>query len=373
MNTALRRYLRNVVEVIVLLLFVVIVSWLFVKTLHYTMPFVLGFVIAILLQPITRFFERRGASRAVATITSMVLVIGLLVAFSTILVAQIAQEANILSANLPSYVSSWESTFQQQLDRGKLFYGNLPENVKQNIHETSTTMLNHLKDFGIQTAQGIIAVISGLPETIIMIVIALIAAYFFLADRERIWKGILAISPPGWEKKLNLVFSDVNRSFIGLIRAQIILVFVTMIFSIIGLLIMGVNYAVLLGIVLGITGLIPIVGSGIVTFPWALYAMATGNIPLGIQLLILQGCISLVRHIIEPKILASNVGLDTLSTLFAMYVGMKVIGILGLFLGPIFLIALKSLIKARMFIDFIPDQSDRKVEIEIIRGHDAQE
>jgi predicted PurR-regulated permease PerM len=101
--------------------------------------------------------------------------------------------------------------------------------------------------------------------------------------------------------------------------------------------------------------------------------MVTGNIPLGIQLLILQGCISLVRHIIEPKILASNVGLDTLSTLFAMYVGLKVIGILGLFLGPIFLIALKSLIKARMFIDFIPDQSDRKVEIEIIRGHDAQE
>jgi sporulation integral membrane protein YtvI len=373
MSSVMRRYLRNVLEVLALLVFVTIISWLFIKTLQYTMPFVLGLVIAIMLHPITKFLEKRGATRTVSIITSMILVIGLLIGAATILIAQIAQEANVLQSKLPSYIADWSNLFQQQFEKGKLYYGNLPQNVKENILKTSTSMLESIQNFGVSILQSIMGAISGLPETIIMIVIALIAAYFFLADRERIWRSILSISPPGWGNKLGHVVADVNRSFIGLIRAQIILVIVTMILAVFGLLIMGINYAVILGILLGVTGLIPIVGSGIVSFPWALYAAITGNIPLAIKLLILQGIISLVRHIIEPKILANNVGLDTLSTLIAMYVGMEAMGILGLFVGPIFVIAIKSLIKARMFIDFLPEQEEQKVEIEIVGGHDLHD
>ncbi|UOF90873.1 sporulation integral membrane protein YtvI [Fodinisporobacter ferrooxydans] len=363
MNPALRRYLRNVLEVIALLVFLAAFGWVFVKTLDYTMPFVLGLILALLLHPLTSFLEKRGATRTVSILTAMVTVIGLLIGSTTFLVAQIAQEANVLSGNIPAYFAVWGEWFQDQMDKGKLFYGSLPLNVKEKIQTTSSNMLVQLQHFATDFLQSIITGISGLPEKVVMIVMALIAAYFFLADREKLWKRIQAFSPPGWDKKLDLVVHDVNRSFVGLIRAQIILVIVTMILSIIGLLIMHVHYAILLGILLGVTGLVPIVGSGIMSVPWAVYAFVTGDIPLGIQLLILQGFISLVRHIIEPKILANSVGLDTLSTLIAMYIGMKAMGVLGLFLGPIVVIAIKSLIKARMFIDFIPVQSHSNSKI----------
>ena len=81
-----------------------------------------------------------------------------------------------------------------------------------------------------------------------------------------------------------------------------------------------------------------------------------GNVVVAVKVLILQGIISAVRQVIEPKILADNVGLDTLSTLISMYIGLKAIGVLGLFLGPIFLIGLKSSLRARMFIDWVSNK-----------------
>jgi predicted PurR-regulated permease PerM len=161
------------------------------------------------------------------------------------------------------------------------------------------------------------------------------------------------------------VVTDVSRAISGLLRAQLVLIVVTVIVGIVGLAIMRIGYSLILGTAIGLTGWVPIVGSGLITFPWAIGALVMGNYILAIKVLLLQGIATSIRHIIEPKLLASNMGLGTFPTLIGMYIGLTSMGVLGIVLGPIMIIALRSLIRADIFSDILPERStlERKEDI----------
>lgn len=77
--------------------------------------------------------------------------------------------------------------------------------------------------------------------------------------------------------------------------------------------------------------------------PWAIIASLNGDIKLAIALIALYVIIIVIRQLIEPKIVSNNIGIHPIFTLIAMYTGYKVMGILGLFIGPIVLIILKNI------------------------------
>jgi sporulation integral membrane protein YtvI len=203
---------------------------------------------------------------------------------------------------------------------------------------------------------GLIRLITHLPETLFVLVISTITTFFMLVRRERMYLRFLRILPPGWGLKMQVVIRDVSRAFVGTVRVQIVLMLFSCVMGIIGMSVIGVPYAFLLGVLFGVAGLVPMLGSALLTVPWAAGAFMLGDVRLAIKLLLVQLVISIIRHLIEPKILADNVGLDMLSTLFGLYVGLQVMGFIGLFLGPIVMIAVKSLLRAHMFRDFFPEK-----------------
>ena len=83
--------------------------------------------------------------------------------------------------------------------------------------------------------------------------------------------------------------------------------------------------------------------SGTVMVPWAIISAINGDINLGIAIIILLIIMSVVRQILEPKLVSKNIGVHPIFTLLAMYTGFKVIGILGLLIGPIVLIIFKNI------------------------------
>ena len=93
----------------------------------------------------------------------------------------------------------------------------------------------------------------------------------------------------------------------------------------------------------------PYLGVGIVLIPWSLYAFMSGDLTLGIGLTVLYSIILIVRQIMEPKVLASSVGLDPLAALLGMFVGLKLFGILGLIIGPVSLVILDAFHRAHVF------------------------
>ena len=110
----------------------------------------------------------------------------------------------------------------------------------------------------------------------------------------------------------------------------------------IGLSLLRVNYALLVALLVAIVDIFPILGTGTILIPWAVFALVSGNVGLGSGLLILYGVSLIVRQVLEPKIVGNSIGLHPLATLAAVYLGIKFTGFLGIFIGPIVALCIKG-------------------------------
>lgn len=351
----LKPYLRKSAEVGALLLLLAVSTAIFIRTLPYTLPFVIGFLVAVSLWPIARRLEQAGASRRLSIVLTLVVVLGGIVALLALLIVQGAEEAVSLSQAVPGFFVHWRAWSEEAVDRGMIVYAHLPIKLVDAIQASTTSLVEQAKELVISFLAGLFGDVAVLPDIIFVLVISVIAAYFFMAEQEYLLRGFRRLLPPGWAPKLESVGGDVGRAMAGLLRAQLILIAVTCVVGVVGLAVMRMPYALLLGLAFGLTGWVPIVGSGVVILPWAIGALAMGHYIVAIKILLLQAIASLIRHTIEPKLLASNMGIGTFATLFGMYVGLNSIGFFGLLLGPICVIAVRSLIRARMFGDLFRD------------------
>ena len=107
---------------------------------------------------------------------------------------------------------------------------------------------------------------------------------------------------------------------------------------------MDIKYPLLIALAIGFVDALPILGSGTVMVPWAIISALNGDLKLGISILVLWIIMSLVRQVLEPKIVSGRIGIHPIFTLIAMYTGFKVIGVMGMILGPIALIIIKSIL-----------------------------
>jgi sporulation integral membrane protein YtvI len=117
-------------------------------------------------------------------------------------------------------------------------------------------------------------------------------------------------------------------------RAYAILIALTFTELFIGLSLLGVPYVFGLSFLIALIDILPVLGVGTVLLPWALLALLWGNTRMGFGLLVLYAVISIVRQILEPRVIGTQVGLHPLIALFSLYVGARLFGAAGLFLLP---------------------------------------
>ena len=105
----------------------------------------------------------------------------------------------------------------------------------------------------------------------------------------------------------------------------------------------NVKYPLLMALFIGFVDALPILGSGSVMVPWAIICGINGDIKLGIAIIVLLIIMSVTRQFLEPKLVSKNIGVHPIFTLIAMYTGFKIIGVIGLLIGPIVLIIFKNI------------------------------
>ena len=130
-------------------------------------------------------------------------------------------------------------------------------------------------------------------------------------------------------------------------KAQVTLILISFIISLVGLYIMyfaglNVGFPFLIALGIGFVDALPILGSGTVMIPWAIISGFNGELTLGVSIIVLLITMSITRQLIEPKIVSGNIGIHPIFTIIAMYTGFKLIGVLGMFIGPILLIIFKN-------------------------------
>ena len=154
--------------------------------------------------------------------------------------------------------------------------------------------------------------------------------------------------PKKWVQKIGIHLKEITKSLGGYLKAEAILVIVSFVISLVGLYIfkfigMNVKYPLLFAIGIGFVDALPILGSGSVMVPWAIISAINGDFKLGISIAILWIIMSIIRQFLEPKIVSKKIGIHPIFTLIAMYTGFKIIGVMGMLIGPIVLIILKNI------------------------------
>ena len=131
----------------------------------------------------------------------------------------------------------------------------------------------------------------------------------------------------------------------GYARAQLTIMSVIAAISILGLTIMRHPYAVMMGLIVCLFDALPMIGTGLIFWPWAVASLISGNYAMAVGLFIINAICFLSRQLLEPKVLGQQIGLHPLLVLMGIYIGLKVFGVFGLFLGPVLLVIAKLIIK----------------------------
>jgi predicted PurR-regulated permease PerM len=105
----------------------------------------------------------------------------------------------------------------------------------------------------------------------------------------------------------------------------------------------GGGYIIAISVVTAIVDILPVLGTGTILIPWAVYSLFTGNVGLGIGLIVLYALITVIRQILEPRLVSMNVGIHPVITLLGMYLGVRLFGVFGIFILPITFFLIKAL------------------------------
>lgn len=173
------------------------------------------------------------------------------------------------------------------------------------------------------------------------------ATYFICVDKLYMLDQIEHHFPKTWVKKAIFHLREILSSLGSYLKAEGILVLIAFAQVLLGLYILKaigftIEYPFLAAMGIAFVDALPILGTGTVIIPWAFISAINGDIKLAIGLLVIFAVISVVRQFVEPKIVSNNLGVHPIFTLIAMYTGFKIIGIVGLLIGPVALIVIKS-------------------------------
>ncbi len=327
-------------------------SWLkFLLTILF--PFLLAVIFSLFMEPLVVMFSHRGRiSRVLAVPLAMLVFFGSIGMVLTLLVLRLVKELNDLSMTLPEKVAAAQQFIDIWIQKSIIFYGTLPKSVTGNLYEAINSITTSMQHWVRDLVSALLHVISGVPGGILVVIVSLIATYFFSKDRGKIYELWLKLVPSPLGEKSVEISKQVAMAFQAYVKAQFILISITTVISIIGLRLIGSEYAITIGLIVGFFDLIPVLGPGTVYIPWAVWAFVTSDIVLGIQLTILYLLVMVVRAVLEAKVVATNLGLHPLAVLMAMYIGLKTIGVLGLVLGPILVIAIQAAVKAGISLNY---------------------
>jgi len=310
-------------------------------------PFIIALVVSFFMEPIIGALQRRmKLPRGISTIIAMIIVFGGIGVILTVVILKLVAELVHLSVSLPEIAAELRVYFQDLIEKATAFYVNLPPYVTSSLDQNINSLTANIQGFISMAVNSILQFVSLVPGTLTVLVVSGLATYFLARDRRLIVDLLLRLIPEPWGEKTVNVMKEISAAFWGYIRAQAILISITLIISITGLYIIGAKYALTMGLLIGFLDFIPVLGPATIYLPWLVWSLITGDTGFAIRLGVLYGIVLLVRQIFETNIVSVSLGLHPLATLVAMYAGLKLMGVLGLIIGPILLIGIQATIKS---------------------------
>lgn len=313
-------------------------GWLLFQLFSYLEPLVSIFVTASLLAfvldvPI-KLLQRRGVNRSGSIAIVFLIALLILIVLGLILIPQIVEQLSSLINSLPQWIESGTEQIQnlEKWDKTQKY----AIYIEQSITQLSERLTNVLQTLSTQ----LLSFVLGTINSILNILFVLVLTVFLVLYGEKIWEGILSWIPAPWNLKLKTI---IRQTFETYFAGQTILAGILSLAQIFVFVILKVDYALLFGVAIGLTTLIPFASAftiiGISTL------LMFQDFWLGLKVLTLTIIVGQINdNVISPRLMGGMIGLNPVWIILSLFIGGKVAGILGLLIAVPIASVLKSTI-----------------------------
>ncbi|KUO58768.1 MAG: permease [Gracilibacter sp. BRH_c7a] len=290
-------------------------------------PFIVGIVLAYLLSPVVSWLEKQGLNRKAAVTVIFIWIIVLLSLTLFFLLPKLYLELGKLTSILPQKIQ----VIYEYADHAKNRYSQagLPSEVTKLIED-------QLKDGQNFLIKWLESLIDRLPDIIVslgLLIISPILAIYFMLDWKRINEGVLQLVPQKVRGQWHKFLQEVDYIIQRYIQGNVIVSIIVGLLIGFGVKLIGMDYAFIIGVICGITNLIPYFGPILGGVPSVLLALGISPsmaLKVALIIFIVQ---QIEGNIINPKLMSGKVGLHPLWVVFALLAGGELGGLLGMFLA----------------------------------------
>lgn len=354
-----RPYWKVAVSLLFSLSATILFIYLGVKAIFYFMPFVIGWVLSVIAGPVVIFLEKRlRIMKKFGSAITIILVLAICIGSIYLAGSRIWREILALIDNFPVMYQDLERGFAQIGNMGSKVFSRPPLEIQKgwnslvsNLDETIGTLIGQIGEPTIEIAGNMA---KRIPSILIGMIVAFVSAYFFISEKDSLSSWVKRVVPEPVTSRMAMVADNLKYAVGGYFKAQFKIMAVVFTILLIGFVLMGIHYSILLALGIAFLDFLPFFGTGTALIPWGIYKFLVGDYRTLAALVILYGVTQLVRQLIQPKLVGDSMGLNPLYTLFLLYLGYRIGSVLGMiFAVPLGLIVI-NLYKAGAF-DYILD------------------
>lgn len=303
-------------------------------------PFILGTLLALSAEPMVRFLHKKlHVPRSISAGIGVSMAFSLLAILLLCLCAFLIRELGALGHVLPDLGQTAKTGFSLIQNWLLQLSSHSPESLRpvlaQNVNRffsDGAALLDKATGYLLGLAGNLL---SHVPDSALSLGTAFVSAFLISAKLPRLRRSLLRRIPRETLRSLLDTCKRVRLAIGGWLTAQCKLVGVSFVILFLGLVILQIPYALAWAGLICLVDIFPVLGTGTVLLPWSLICLLQGDTPRAIGLVSTYVAVTLIRSMLEPKMLSRHLGLDPLVTLMALYVGFRLWGIGGLLLAPI--------------------------------------
>lgn len=355
MRTKYLKIVCNLLWAAALLVFIMV---FLPKILVYFMPFVVGLIFAMIANPVVKFLEKRiKIKRKYGSVIMIILVIGLVVFVCYGVGSVLAKGIGGFLAYLPTMSANAGNEFSEAIHQLQLMLDRLPFTQDIDLSSIGTAIQDFLKNIVSGTDSSTLTTIGSfaksLPDVLVSVIVGLMAAYFFIADKDKMIHGVESHLSAGFLEKAGRIYRQLTVVVGGYFKAQFKIMGVIYVILLIGLVILRVDFAWLIAFGIAFLDMLPVFGTGTILCPWAVIKLFSGNYTTAVGMIILYIVSLVVHQLVQPKLIGDSVGLDPFAALFFMFLGYRISSVAGMILAiPIGMILI-NLYEAGAFDTFV--------------------
>lgn len=333
-----KKYLRMILNIVIPVTGLYLLCFWGPKFLGFFMPFVIGWVIALIANPVVRFLERKlKIVRKHGSALIIISVIGLVIFILYAVISWLYVELSGFLKDIPILMNRAVDEINGALLNSRRLFEFLPDGLQDSLDQFSANLGEYLGTIVSKAAWPTVEIAGnlakGIPNLLVNTVIMIFSAYLFTAEQDRMLFWMRQHMPDFLFKYIGYLKRDAKGLIGGYFLAQFRIMFVVAGILAAGFIVLGVNYALVLAVLISVLDFLPVFGTGTALLPWGVVKLFTGEYAYAAGLLLIYVTTQVVRQIIQPKIVGESMGLPPLITLVLLYLGFKVSGIAGMILA----------------------------------------